>query len=125
MSTQLDLDVRVLDTNGTTLAQRGALGCKHPWRVPVTRSGARGEPAALGTIEVCADRHHMFAFGPRVFAALAIAGALIWMASGKIAKRLSRPIAEVARVAGEIGGGNFAARVNLGERHHHYGEVAE
>jgi signal transduction histidine kinase len=126
MAQDLDVDVRVVDPRGATLAQHGQSGCKHPWRVPVTREGA-----ALGSVEVCAERHHMFAFGPRVLAALAIAGALIWMASGKIARRLSKPIAEVARVAGEIGAGNFAARVNLGgarrgHRGHprHYGEVA-
>ena len=129
---ELDLDVRVIDADGATLAQRGTLRCKQPMRVPVVAHSegvVPGRSPALGTVEVCADRHHVFAFGPRVFAALAIAGSLIWLASGKIAQRLSRPIAEVARVAGEIGGGNFAARVNLSRgrhgRHRHYGEVAE
>jgi len=121
MANELDLDVRVADSTGATLVQRGAMACKHPWRVPVARAGG----TMLGVVDICADRHHMFAFGPRVFAALAIAGTLIWLASGKIARRLSSPIAEVARVAGEIGGGNFGARVNLGRRHRHYGEVAE
>ncbi len=121
MGRELDLDVRVLDAGGATLSLEGALSCRHPWRVPVTRDGA-----ALGSVEVCADRHHAFAFGPRVLLVLVVVGALMWLASGKIARRLSKPIAEVARVAGEIGGGNFAARVALGGRRgrHHYGEVA-
>jgi two-component system OmpR family sensor kinase len=49
-------------------------------------------------------------------------GMVLWAASGAIARRLSRPLGELARVANELGAGNLAARARLGR--HHHGEMA-
>jgi two-component system OmpR family sensor kinase len=73
-------------------------------------------------VELCAERHHPYAMGPRVLIALFIAGAVLWGASGRIARRLSLPIVEVARVAEEIGSGKHGSRVQLRRRRQH-GEV--
>lgn len=40
--------------------------------------------------------------------------AVVWGASGMIARRLSRPAVELARVANELGSGNLSARTALG-----------
>ena len=55
--------------------------------------------------------------------ALLVTGFLLWAASNKIARRLSRPMGELARVARELGSGNFTARVRLPDRHR-FGEAA-
>jgi signal transduction histidine kinase len=47
-------------------------------------------------------------------AALLAGGATLWAASGIIAHRISRPLAELVRVAESIGGGNLSSRVRLG-----------
>lgn len=77
---------------------------------PVFRDGKR-----LGRIELCAAQH-----GPpaawRFILPLAVALGMLWAASGRLARRLSRPLMELAKVAGELGSGNLKARVNLHPR---------
>jgi len=46
----------------------------------------------------------------------------LWIAAGRIARRISRPIYELTRAAQELGQGNFAARAPLGQRS--VGEIA-
>src|SRR5580700_116554 len=48
---------------------------------------------------------------------------MIWGASGAIARRLSRPLVELARVAVALGNGRYESRVRFG-RHQQPGEVA-
>ena len=114
----LDVDVRILDASGAIVSTDGGACRERPWRVPIVRAGL-----PLGTVELCAERHHPYAIGPRVLIALFLAGTLLWIASGRIARRLSSPIVEVARVAEEIGSGMHHSRVRLGRRRQH-GEVA-
>ncbi len=54
---------------------------------------------------------------------LVVGAAVLWMFSGRIARRLARPIDELLRVTREIGEGNLAARMKL--RRHHRDEVGE
>ncbi len=51
--------------------------------------------------------------GPTLALALVPLLAVVWVASGMIARRLSRPAFELARVAGELGSGNLSARTAL------------
>lgn len=119
LARDLDVDVRLTDAGGGTLAQFGAFSCgRKAWHLPIRKSGA-----LLGYTDICAERHHMYALGPRVTLAVIVAGLLLWGAAGAIARRISRPIAEVARVAEEIGGGNFKSRVVTSPRRRPYGEV--
>jgi len=46
----------------------------------------------------------------------------LWIAAGRIARRISRPIYELTRAAQDLGQGNFAARASLG--HGSVGEIA-
>ncbi len=58
------------------------------------------------------DAHHRM----RAWCLLALFVFMLWGASGAIARRLTRPFVELARVAQEIGGGNLSARYALGRR---------
>jgi signal transduction histidine kinase len=57
----------------------------------------------------------------RFLAPLLAAGALLWALSDAVARRLTRPLEELARVAGELGRGVYTARARLG--HHAHGEA--
>ncbi|MDI1448824.1 HAMP domain-containing sensor histidine kinase [Polyangium sp. 6x1] len=112
-----DLEVSVIlrDTSGAELQALGhGCGRKAWWTLdaPVVREGHR-----LGGVTICAERPR--AFGPlRWLAPLFAAGMILWALSGTVARRLSRPLEELARVAGEIGRGNYGARARMG-RHVH------
>jgi two-component system OmpR family sensor kinase len=120
VSSDLDVDIRLVDVGGGELFASAPLTCgRHELNLPVKRGEAR-----LGTIEVCAERHHMYGSGPRFLFSVMLAGFLLWVGSGVFARRLGRPLAEVARVATEIGGGNLQSRVHVGRRLRRFGEVA-
>jgi len=55
--------------------------------------------------------------------ALLLSGAMLWAASGRIARRLARPLWELSRVAQDIGSGRLSSRMHL--RPHGPGEVRE
>jgi signal transduction histidine kinase len=50
------------------------------------------------------------------------AGIVLWMAAGRIARRIARPLGELLRVTQEIGAGRLSARARLPQRH--IGEIA-
>jgi two-component system OmpR family sensor kinase len=115
MNQDLDVDLTLGDGMGAVLSTAGE-HCARPWLdVPVRRKGM-----LLGSVKICAQRHAPFS-GRRVGFALLLAGALIWGASGKIARRLSRPLWTLAQAARELGAGNLSARVAL--RRHEPGEI--
>jgi two-component system OmpR family sensor kinase len=52
--------------------------------------------------------------GPgRGVAAFCLAGAMLWLASGKIARHIARPLSELVHVAEEIGAGRLRARASV------------
>lgn len=75
--------------------------------VPVIRAGQ-----TVGLVKACMGRR-----GPtqawRFVLPLVIALGMLWAASGRLARRLSRPLMELAKVATELGTGNLKARVQL------------
>jgi signal transduction histidine kinase len=107
----LELGVVLKDRAGEVIGRFGPNGCSDwgRFQVPIRRGG-RGEP--LGTAEVCVERYqhgHWHGLLP-----LAVVVFVLWAASGKIARRLARPLADLARVAHEIGAGRLSARAELG-----------
>ncbi|HEY4121308.1 MAG TPA: HAMP domain-containing sensor histidine kinase [Byssovorax sp.] len=113
-----NVTVRVRDASGGDLAAFGP-ACEGPnFDVPVTSRAAVGE--RLGTVSICAERYSSHPW--RIALPVGIAWLVLWAAANVIAKKLARPIGEVARVASEIGAGNLGARVKVG--HHHHGEIA-
>jgi signal transduction histidine kinase len=82
---------------------------------------ARGS-GFLGDVSVCYKRPRGTGFRHAFLLALAGAGFTLWFMSLALARRLGRPLRELARVAGDIGDGRLSARAAVGRRA--TGEVA-
>lgn len=106
---ELLVDVELRDASGALLVRTGR-PCppRTEISVPVERGGAR-----LGTARACSGhaRPRTPWRGPMV---LILAGTTLWMASGWLARRLSRPLDTLARAAQELGEGKLDTRVGLG-----------
>ncbi len=83
--------------------------------------GPPGSQNDKGKVALCFN--HTPRHGMPVAIGLIVGALILWGFSGKIARRLARPIDELLRVAREIGEGNLAARMRL--RRHHRDEVGE
>jgi len=98
----LDLGLRLRDTAGVDLDRSGA--CDRPdFTVQVP---------GRGVLEVCAA-HHPLGQTWRLGLALLAAVAVLWGASGRIARRIARPIVHLADVARDLGDGKLASRARL------------
>lgn len=108
ISKDLNVDLEVLDTSGALLSRTGA-ACEQPdLAFPVLREGAE-----LGLVKAC--YRHMRPRRPwRLILPLVLSGAMLWLLSGAIARRLTRPMDELVRTASELGAGKLEARVKLG-----------
>jgi signal transduction histidine kinase len=105
----LRVDVELRDASGALLVRTGKACPPHAeLSVPVERGGVK-----LGTARACYGHTRPRApwRGPMV---LILAGATLWMASGWLARRLSRPLDTLARAAQELGEGRLDTRVQLG-----------
>lgn len=100
---------------------------KHPLTVVGGKCG-RGAMATdvvrggrvIGHVQVCGER--VKPWSPVRFALPIVAAAsVMWIASGLVARRLSRPLLELARVAEDLGRGKLGSRVQLGHQQH--GEI--
>jgi signal transduction histidine kinase len=102
----LEVGVRLEDPDGGELSRFGDADCKRGLRARIPHTGDQ-----LGTLVMCTHRRGPFGHGHvHVALVLAIIAGMLWAASGKIARRLARPLAEVAHVATEIGSGKLSAR---------------
>src|SRR5262249_35703370 len=99
------------------LERRGPATCKGPRVIAPVERDAR----TAGWVEVCAHRPRQPGSVLRLVLGLGAAGAVLWAASGAIARRLSRPLWELMRVTNDIGSGRLDSRVPI---HHRYGEFA-
>lgn len=116
-----DLGVDVRDATGILLHEvRGGCGTRRGMDVPIARDGT-----VLGSLKVCTmpgNHSHPSRF---LIAMVCVVGGL-WMASGRIARRLSRPLDELAQVARDIGQGNLKARAGVScHQPDEFGVVAE
>lgn len=114
---ELLVDVELRDASGALLLRTGApCPSRTEFSVAVEREGVR-----LGTARACTGRGrtHQPWRGPLV---LLLAGTTLWMASGWLAQRLSRPLDSLARAARELGAGRLDTRVTLGR--HATGEMS-
>ncbi|WP_407653819.1 sensor histidine kinase [Archangium lipolyticum] len=113
----LGFDVELRDASGALLVRTGGPCSPHSeLTVPVEREGVK-----LGTAKACYGRFRPRQpwRGPMV---LLLAGATLWMATGWLARQLSRPLDTLARAAQELGEGKLDARVQLGR--HATGEMS-
>ncbi|MBN8610235.1 MAG: HAMP domain-containing histidine kinase [Deltaproteobacteria bacterium] len=113
MAEELDVGIRLLDPNGIPMGDYGPLRCEGTphFVAPVAIDGG----PLRGEVGICA-RHEVKPWGLIALAFL-VAGCTLWAAAGVIARRIAKPIGQVASVAREIGEGNLAARVELDPRH--------
>jgi signal transduction histidine kinase len=104
LSRDLELGVVLRDASGEVLQREGS--CR--------RREATVPVADRGTLEVCVARAP---FGPwRLLAGLLAAAGVVWLASGRIARRIARPIVQLAEVARDLGDGKLASRARLDRR---------
>jgi two-component system OmpR family sensor kinase len=104
------LGVQLLDGAGERLASVGT--CEGWSQSTPLRRGAE----QVGAIRICVPRD--LAGGPpwHVLLPVLVVAMVLWAGTGKVARRLSRPLVEVTRVAREIGAGRLASRASLGRR---------
>lgn len=109
---ELDLAVRLEDTRGAVIGSFGSSERCHGPRlnVPVTKDGV-----GVGRVQLCAERHHKRAPWKVILPLIAV-GLVLWLASGRIARRLTRPLGELVRVTEEIGAGKLSTRAGMGCR---------
>jgi two-component system OmpR family sensor kinase len=106
LARDLGVGVRLADPANATLGHFGP-ACGDGITTPVERDGR-----ALGSFHVCQEGTH----GPHFLLPICIAFFMLWAASGAIARRLVRPLSELARVAQDIGQGHLKSRVQLHRR---------
>lgn len=112
----LGVDITLDDAQGNAFLSYGAPCRRGELRAPVTRGGA-----VLGEVHICGSPFHGSGRWP-FFAVMFAVGSTLWAASGLIARRLTRPLGELVRVANDIGQGRLDTRVTL--RRSRYGEIA-
>lgn len=102
----LSADVELFDPSGVRLLATGGDCGRHGFDMPVTRDGQ-----SLGMARVCF--RHPPGYGWRWPAMLLVGLLAVWMASGRVARRLARPLDELTAVVRRIGGGDLDARAEL------------
>lgn len=112
----LDLGIVLHDEAGRISFQSGP-GCAQP-----IVFGVHDSSGFLGDVSICYERPRAPGFRHAFMLALAGAGFTLWFMSLALARRLGRPLRELARVAGEIGDGRLSTRASIGR--HPTGEVA-
>ena len=102
---ELDLGLRLQDGAGTVLERAGT--CERP--------DLAVQVPGRGVLQVCTTRHPGGVPWRLALGVLAAVGVL-WLASGRIARRLARPIVHLAGVARDLGDGKLASRARLDRR---------
>lgn len=109
LSQSMDRDVSLVDPSGRPLSTSGG-ECRRPAHtVAIERDG---QP--LGAVRICA--RHRFWIAWRLGLPLLLAVAVLWAASGAIARRLGRPLWEISGVAKDLGTGKHSSRASISPR---------
>ncbi|MBL9038888.1 MAG: HAMP domain-containing histidine kinase [Archangium sp.] len=103
---ELDMNLELFDSAGNALLTVGSACGEHGFDVPVHRDGTR-----LGLVHGCI--RHAPSFGWRWLVAMMVTVCMLWLASGKVARRLAKPLDELAEVVKKIGSGDLSARAGL------------
>ncbi len=116
LSEDLSAGVIVHDARGALVARHGR-PCRGGLKAPIWRGGA-----LLGRVTVCLDRRP--SRRGQFLIPLAIALVVLWAASGAVARRLARPLSELADVAERLGRGKLSTRAAAAGRRDEIGVVA-
>lgn len=103
----LNVDLELLDAAGAPLLMIGSVCAGNTTDAPVVRDGQ-----LIGTVRACFANHRPFRPERGVLVVLIII-CVLWAASGRIARRLARPLDELAGVVKRIGGGDLKARADM------------
>lgn len=105
-----DVDTELRAPNGVVISRVGD-PCERPaFKAPVVRSGI-----VVGEVRACFNHKRHVPFGPwRTVLVLFIAAMVLSAASGKIARRIARPLDELTEVVKRIGAGDYTARTKVG-----------
>ena len=113
----LRMGVVLRDEHGELLRQFGPECDRVQFDTDVHVAGA-----IAGRIELCSVRHDRVRSLAMLAVVLIVACGTLWAAAGLIARRIGRPLWQVARVATDIGAGQLQSRVRL-HRHHRRDEI--
>lgn len=107
LSNDLGLRVRVFDDEGSLRHGFGPSSCRHAHVIPVVVDAVE-----VGTVSVCAPHSE----GGHTTGALALVAAagMLWLLSGFVSIRMTRPLAQLVRVTRDIGNGRLDSRMKLG-----------
>jgi two-component system, OmpR family, sensor kinase len=110
VSRDLNLNVEIHGAQGALLASYGGTCSRdrHTMNIPVVRDGAQ-----VGSVWVCGMERYWPGFTWRHFLGVFAAVMVVWGASGRVARRLARPMDQLAEAARELGEGKLATRVDL------------
>jgi signal transduction histidine kinase len=111
ISTELGAKVTLTDASGARVESFGGECTEGHFTADVVKDGT-----LLGEVRICPDRDHK-PHGASFLFGLLGAGAVLWMAAGFLARRLTRPIDLIVNAARDIGDGKLDSRMKLG-RHH-------
>ncbi len=106
----LNIDLLLVDPAGQTLLQVGDPCVGGTVDAPVIREGR-----TLGAVRACFANHRPFRPERGLLAVLIIV-VVLWGVSGRIARRLARPLDELASVVKRLGGGDLKARAVMSAR---------
>jgi signal transduction histidine kinase len=104
-----DFDVRVelRDSAGNVVREDGGRCAHGGMNADIVRAGTK-----LGAVALCPEHR----FRARFLAPLFVSLVVLWAISGAVARRLLRPLGELARVASDIGKGRLESRVRMHPR---------
>lgn len=103
---QMEMNLALFDEAGAAVLQLGEDCGRRAFEIPVTEGATR-----LGVVRGCFQ--HVPSFAWRWAVGLAFAIGMLWLASGKVARRLARPLDELTTVVKRIGTGDLKARADL------------
>ena len=103
----LEANVDLYDAAGVLLLSTGPT-CEHAAiDAPVRQGGA-----LLGTVKLCMQRPHSPPW--RTLLLLVVGLGAVWKISGRVARRLARPLDDLTEIVKRIGSGDLKARADLG-----------
>ncbi|HEY8208334.1 MAG TPA: HAMP domain-containing sensor histidine kinase [Myxococcaceae bacterium] len=108
VSSELNVDVELHGADGALLASYGSPCKSHKMAIPVTREGRQ-----VGSVWVCGVERHFPGLTWRHFLGVFVAALVVWAASGRVARRLARPMDQLAAAARELGEGKLSTRADL------------
>lgn len=105
-----DVNVEVRTPDGAVMTRVGDACERGVMSFPITRQGA-----VVGTAHACFTHRRHAPFNPLTAAlVLFVAAMILSAASGKIARRIARPLDELTETVKRIGAGDYSARSKVG-----------